>query len=126
MLTHFINKPDSYWTICIISFICSLEIITFVLPDPEIFLWIAASVADTVAVHPNGIKTHLANGFNPFFIKGNPDFSNGPKSLLKNPPILRNWVFDNFILAAELFVKSFVLIYVESCQQHLMKVSKLF
>ena len=37
-------------------------------------------------------------------------FSNGPKNLPKNPPdcpILYNWVFDNFILAEELFAKSF-------------------
>ena len=42
---------------------------------------------------PNGIETLLANGFNTPFIKGNPTFSNGPKSLPKNPPdclILRN------------------------------------
>ena len=36
-------------------------------------------------------------------------FSNGPKSLPKNPPdcpILCYWVFDNFILAEELFAKA--------------------
>ena len=80
LLTHFINKPGSYLTISIISFICSLEIINFVLPDPNIYLWIAVSVADAVAVNPNGIKASLANGFNKFYIKGNPAFSNGPKS----------------------------------------------
>ena len=26
-------------------------------PDPNIFLWIAVSVADTAAIDPNGIKT---------------------------------------------------------------------
>ena len=60
------------------------------------------------AVNPNGIKMLLANGFNTFFIKGNAVFSNGPKGLPRNPPdclILCNWVFDNFILADELFVK---------------------
>ena len=65
------------------------------------------SVAD--AVNPNGIKTLLANGLGTFPIKGNPVFSNGPKSLSKSPPdcpILFNWVFDNFILAEELFVKA--------------------
>ena len=43
------------------------------------------------------------------FIKGNPVFSNGPESLPKNPPdcpISCNWVFDNFILAEELFAKA--------------------
>ena len=52
-----------------------------------------ASVADTAVVNPNGIKTLLANGVKTFFIKSNPDFSNGPKSLPKNPaycPILCN------------------------------------
>ena len=44
-----------------------------------------------------------------FFIKGKPVFSNGPKSLPKNPldcPILSNRVFDNFILTDELFPKA--------------------
>ena len=45
-----------------ISFFSLLEIINAVTPDPNIFLWIAASVADTAAVNPNGIKTLLANG----------------------------------------------------------------
>ena len=46
----------------------------------------AASVADAAAVNPNGIKAPLANGLSAFPIKGNPVFSNGPKSLPKNPP----------------------------------------
>ena len=45
----------------------------------------AASVADVAAVNPNGIKRFLANGFSLFFMKDNPDFSNTPKSLSKNP-----------------------------------------
>ena len=73
-------------TIFMISFIFSLEIINVVLPDPNIFLWIAASVADATAVKPNGIKTLLANGLSAFPIKGNPGFSNGLKSLTKNHP----------------------------------------
>ena len=78
-------------------------------PDTNIFLWIAVSVADAAAVNPNDNKTLLADGFNTFFIKGNPVFSNGPKSQPKNPadgPILCNWVFDNFILANEPFPKA--------------------
>ena len=107
----FINKPDSSsdLTIFRILFTFSFEIINVVTPDRNIFLWIAASVADTAAVNPNGIKTLLANGLSTFPIKGNPVFSNGPKGLPKNPPdcpILCNWVFDNFILAEELFVKA--------------------
>ena len=49
------------------------------------------------------------NGLSTFFIKGNPVFSNGPKSLPKNSPdcpILCNWVLDNFTLADELFAKA--------------------
>ena len=51
---------------------------------------------------------HLANGLIIFFINGNPDFSNGPSNLLRNPPvciIFDNWVFDNLISADELFAK---------------------
>ena len=76
------------------------------MPGPNIFWWIAASFADAAAVNPTGIKTLLANGLNTFSIKGNPVFSNGPKSLPKNPsdyPMLCNWVFDNFVLAFEPF-----------------------
>ena len=95
-----------------ISLISSLEIIEVVLPDSKIFLWIAGFVADTAAVNPDAIKTLLANGLSTFSIKDNSGFSNGPKSLPKNPPdcpILCNWVFmqfDNFILADEPFVKA--------------------
>ena len=79
------------------------------MPDSNIFLEIAASVANATAVNPNGIKTLLANGLSIFFIKGNPGFSNSPKSLTKNHPgcsILCNWVFDDIILAEELFAKA--------------------
>ena len=47
--------------------------------------------------------------FIPYSNKGNAVFSNGPKSLPKNPPdclILCNWVFDNFVLADELLTKT--------------------
>ena len=50
------------------------------------FLCIPASAADAAAVNPNGTKTLLANGLIILFIKGNPVFSNGPKSLPRNPP----------------------------------------
>ena len=57
-----------------ISFIYSSEIINVVrfaksegcAPDLNIFLWIAAFVADADAVSPNGIKTLLANGLSTF------------------------------------------------------------
>ena len=57
-------------------------------------------------VNPNGIKTLLVSGLSTFFIKDNPVFSNYLKSQPKNPPdcsILCNWIFDNFLLAVELF-----------------------
>ena len=58
------------------------------------FLWIAVSL--------NGIKTFLPNGLSTFPIKDNTGFSNG----LPDCPISRNLVFDNFILAKELFAKA--------------------
>ena len=64
------------------------------MPDPNIFLLIAVSVAAAAAaVNLNGIKTLLANVLSTFPIKGNPDFGDGPKSVPKNLrdfPILCN------------------------------------
>ena len=55
------------------------------MPDPNIFLWKAAAVADTAAVNPNGIKTLLANDLRTFFIKGNSVSSDSPiKSTYKS------------------------------------------
>ena len=68
------------------SFIYSFKKISIVIPDPKIFLWLAASVADTAAVNPNGIKILLANVSSIFFPKGNLVFSDDPKSLPHNPP----------------------------------------
>ena len=51
----------------------------------------------------------LVDGLGTFPIKGNPVFSNGPKSPTKNLPnchILCKWLFDSFILAEELFAKA--------------------
>ena len=82
-----------------IWFISLFEIINVVVPDTNIFLWIAALVADTAVVDPNVIKTLLANGLSTFFNKANLFFNNGPKILPKNPlycPILCNSVFNNF------------------------------
>ena len=44
-----------------ISFISILEIANVVVLDPNMFLWIAASVA-AATVNPNGIKRFLVNG----------------------------------------------------------------
>ena len=92
-----------------ISSLSSLEMIKLVNPDSNIFLWIAAFVADAAAVNPIGIKTILANCLGTFSIKGNPFFNNGRKSLPKNPPdctIVDNRVFENLILADEPFAKA--------------------
>ena len=68
------------------SFISLFDIITIVLllPDPKIFLCITVSAADAATVNPKGIKTLY--GLIAFFISGNPVFSNGPRSLARNPP----------------------------------------
>ena len=68
------------------SSISSFDIISVVFPEPKIFLCIPASAADAAAVNPNRIKTLLANGLITFFINGNLVFSNGAKSLPRNPP----------------------------------------
>ena len=71
-----------------VALISSLEIISGVKPNPNIFLSIATSLADATAVNPNGIKRLLTNGLSPIPIKNIPFpyFSNGPKNLPKNPP----------------------------------------
>ena len=68
-----------------ISSISSLEIIIVVVPDPNIFLRIAASV-DAAPLNPNCIKMLLANDLSAFAIKGNPVFSNGLESIPKTSP----------------------------------------
>ena len=68
-----------------------------------------ADVVDAAAINLNNMKTLLAYDLSTFPIKGIPIFSNGPKTLPKNSPdcpILCNWVFDNFMLAEELFAKA--------------------
>ena len=90
-------------------FVSSLEIINVVLPNPNIFHWINVFVANTAAVNPNRIKTIRASDLSTFPTKGKLGFSNGPASLIRNPsdcPVLCSWVFDDFKLAEELFVKA--------------------
>ena len=60
------------------SFISLFEIIKVVVPEPCIFFWIPASIAEAAAVIPNGAKT--------FFAKGIATFINGPANLLNNNP----------------------------------------
>ena len=57
------------------------------------FLCSPASAADAAAVNPKRINTLLAYGLITCFINGNPVFSNGPNSLLRNPPDCI--IFDN-------------------------------
>ena len=54
------------------------------------------------------IKTFLAYGLSTSIIKGKPVFSSGRACLPKNAfdYSCSNWVFDNFILAEELFAKT--------------------
>ena len=66
--------------------ISAFDIISVVIPDPKFFLCIPASAADAASVNPSGIKTLLANGLITFFIKGNPAFNHGTRSLPRNPP----------------------------------------
>ena len=53
------------------SFLSLLVITNVVVPDPNIFLSIASSLADTAAIKSNAINTCLANGLITFPIKGN-------------------------------------------------------
>ena len=66
------------WTVFILSFIYFFQIIKVVAPEPCIFFWIPASIADAGAVICNGAKI--------FFAKGTPTFISGPASLLNNDP----------------------------------------
>ena len=91
LLLHFqlfINKPESSidLEIFVISFVSSFPFIDVFVPDPNIFLWIAASLAD--AVNTNGIKALVANGLSVFPITDNAVFSTGSstKGLFKNLP----------------------------------------
>ena len=63
------------------SCISWFDIISVVVPDPNIFLCIPAYAADAAVVDPKGIRMLLAYGFITFFTSGNPFFSNGPGSL---------------------------------------------
>ena len=62
------------WTIFMMPFISSFGIIELVVPEPCIFFWIHASIAEAAAVFPNGTKI--------FFAKGTATFINGPDNLL--------------------------------------------
>ena len=70
------------------SSVYSFEIINVVITDPEVFFWIAVSVADAAVVNPNGITER----FKYIFIKDKPLLSNGPRSFVRNPPDLFHFI----------------------------------
>ena len=112
-LIRFISKPNSSSdvTIFIISFISSFSITDVALPDPNIYLWIAASVAGSAAVNSNGINTLLANGLNTFSIEGDPVFNNSPKCLPRNPIFFLFYKTFYFILFCLVLLKFFIITY---------------
>ena len=65
-------------------FISSTQIL-YVVPHALRFPWIDASVAETTAFNPKGIKTLLAKGVSKFFINGKSTEFNGVRKL-RNPP----------------------------------------
>ena len=66
------------YTIFKMPFISSFEIIKVVVPEPCIFFWVSASIAEAAAVIPNGTKI--------FFGIGTGTFINGPANLPNNEP----------------------------------------
>ena len=92
ILVHFDNKSvfqlvtpfskilesSRAWIIFIMSFISSFEIIKVVVPEPSIFFWISAPIAEAAPVIPNKAKTTSAKGITAFI--------NGPANILNNDP----------------------------------------
>ena len=73
------------WTVFIMSFISSFEIIKVVVPEPCIFFWIPASVAEAAAAIPYAAKI--------LFAYGTATFINGPTFALSNEPKnLPDWI----------------------------------
>ena len=77
------------------SFISSFEVIKVAVPEPCIFFWTPASIAEATAVIPNVRKT--------LFAKETATFINGPANLLNNDPknlpewiILEIWALESF------------------------------
>ena len=92
-----------------VSFISLLEIISAILPDPNIFYEEPHLLFQQLLLILTVLKRFKLNGLSTFSIKGNPVFNNGPKSLPKNTSdcsVLCNCVFDNFMSADEPFPKA--------------------
>ena len=63
------------------------EIFSVAMPDPYIFIQVAASVADTAVDYPNSTKALLDNGLSTCFINGKATSINATRNL-SNPPSL--------------------------------------
>ena len=88
-----------------ISSISALILVVLLLLNQDL-LWIPASVTGVATVNPNGIKTLLVNGVSIFFINSKSTLINDWRNLIRNPLdciMLDSRVFDNFMLADELF-----------------------
>ena len=108
-MTSFNKISDSSraWTIFMTSFIFSFEIIKVGVPEPCIFFWIPASIAEAASVIHNGAKI--------FFAKGTATFISGPVNLFnsdpKNPPdwiILEIWAFESLKSVGILLLNAFL------------------
>ena len=89
------------------SFIFLFEIIKVAAPEPWIFFWIPASIAEVAVAIPSGAKI--------FFAKGTATFINRPANLLnndpKNPPdwtILEIWALESFKSIGNLSLNAFL------------------
>ena len=93
-------EPPRDLTIFIMSSIFLFDEISVFVPDPKIILCIPSLAVLTAAVNPYGINPLLIKGVSTIFINGNSTFTNGPRSLPRNPSdsiVLDTWVFDNFM-----------------------------
>ena len=87
-------------------FISSSEISNTIIAKLKTFLQIPVSTADATAVNPKSITKFLANCLITLTIIGKLTFPNASRSIPRNPLyciIAYNCVFDNFMLADELF-----------------------
>ena len=94
-------------TILILSSISLFEVIKVFSPSYIIFNIYPASADYAVAVNPNSIKRLWSNSVCIFFVNDQPAFSDGPRTLPRNPPentILHSCVFG--FLADELCAKA--------------------
>ena len=92
-----------------ISYISLFEIISAVMPDPKIFFWIDASVADAVVVNSKDTKTLLPNGVSTLFINGKPAVINGlyiQSIILSYFALKQNKLWNTFTILSWFLVKN--------------------